>query len=58
MKNFPGDVQKAESLTGGDPKIIESKEVLEKPRKSNDWADIFSKGSKQRRESLFLTDLS
>lgn len=41
MENFPGDVAQAEMLTGGDPNILESKELDSKKRSSNYWADIF-----------------
>lgn len=46
MENFPGDIEQAEKLTGGDPNILESKELDAKKRPSNNWSTLFNTDSK------------
>lgn len=48
MEKFPADVATSETLTGGDPNIIDDEEFAPKEKKSS-WASIFQDTKKQNK---------
>lgn len=49
MEKFPADVVTSETLTGGDPNIINDEEFAQKEKKTNSWASIFQDTKKQNK---------